>query len=218
MIEGGGSRDFAHRRRCCRERPAGAAPAARKLARATTDYLNAQIAAGAQAVMIFDTWGGVLSTPAVPASSRCAYMEQHRRADSCASAKAGACRSSCSPRAAAPGSTTWRRRAAMRSASTGRRSSRLRAARSATASRCRATSIPAALYRIARGDPRAGRARARELRPRPRPRLQPRPRHPARRRPRARHRAGRRRARALAGVSRKKVTLTFPGAVTFRKR
>jgi uroporphyrinogen decarboxylase len=33
------------------------------LAQATILYLNAQIAAGAQAVMLFDTWGGVL-TPA----------------------------------------------------------------------------------------------------------------------------------------------------------
>ena len=31
------------------------------LARTVTAYLNAQIAAGAQAVMIFDTWGGVLT-------------------------------------------------------------------------------------------------------------------------------------------------------------
>jgi uroporphyrinogen decarboxylase len=31
------------------------------LTQTTTDYLNAQIAAGAQAIMIFDTWGGVLS-------------------------------------------------------------------------------------------------------------------------------------------------------------
>ncbi len=46
-----------------------------KLARATTDYLNAQIAAGAQAVMIFDTWGGALSTPAYLEFSL-AYMEQ----------------------------------------------------------------------------------------------------------------------------------------------
>jgi uroporphyrinogen decarboxylase len=30
-------------------------------ARAVTDYLNAQIDAGAQAVMIFDSWGGVLA-------------------------------------------------------------------------------------------------------------------------------------------------------------
>jgi uroporphyrinogen decarboxylase len=31
------------------------------LVRATTLYLNAQIAAGAQAVMLFDTWGGILT-------------------------------------------------------------------------------------------------------------------------------------------------------------
>ena len=30
-------------------------------AAAVADYLNAQIAAGAQAVMIFDTWGGTLA-------------------------------------------------------------------------------------------------------------------------------------------------------------
>ena len=30
-------------------------------ARAVADYLNAQIEAGAQAVMIFDTWGGTLA-------------------------------------------------------------------------------------------------------------------------------------------------------------
>ncbi|MAC09853.1 MAG: uroporphyrinogen decarboxylase, partial [Alteromonas sp.] len=32
-----------------------------KLADSVTEYLNAQIAAGAQSVMVFDTWGGVLS-------------------------------------------------------------------------------------------------------------------------------------------------------------
>jgi uroporphyrinogen decarboxylase len=31
------------------------------LARAVTTYLNAQVAAGAQALMLFDTWGGALS-------------------------------------------------------------------------------------------------------------------------------------------------------------
>ncbi|MCG8325648.1 MAG: uroporphyrinogen decarboxylase [Thiotrichales bacterium] len=34
------------------------------LAEAVTVYLNAQIQAGVQAVMIFDTWGGLLTTPA----------------------------------------------------------------------------------------------------------------------------------------------------------
>ena len=32
-----------------------------KLADSVIDYLNAQIAAGAQSVMVFDTWGGILS-------------------------------------------------------------------------------------------------------------------------------------------------------------
>ena len=36
------------------------------LAQATILYLNAQIAAGAQAVMLFDTWGGVLTPAAIP--------------------------------------------------------------------------------------------------------------------------------------------------------
>jgi uroporphyrinogen decarboxylase len=33
------------------------------VAQSVTGYLNAQIAAGAQAVMVFDTWGGVLTPP-----------------------------------------------------------------------------------------------------------------------------------------------------------
>lgn len=45
------------------------------LAQATVAYLNAQIAAGAQAVMIFDTWGGVL-TPAQYREFSLDYMTQ----------------------------------------------------------------------------------------------------------------------------------------------
>ena len=45
------------------------------VARSVTAYLNAQIAAGAQAVMIFDTWGGVL-TPADYAEFSLNYMQQ----------------------------------------------------------------------------------------------------------------------------------------------
>jgi uroporphyrinogen decarboxylase len=40
---------------------------------ATTDYLNAQIEAGAQAVMVFDTWGGALA-PAQYREFSLAYM------------------------------------------------------------------------------------------------------------------------------------------------
>jgi uroporphyrinogen decarboxylase len=46
-----------------------------KLADSVTSYLNGQIAAGAQAVMIFDTWGGVLSLRDYEAFSL-AYMER----------------------------------------------------------------------------------------------------------------------------------------------
>jgi uroporphyrinogen decarboxylase len=45
------------------------------LARSTILYLNAQIAAGAQAVMLFDTWGGVL-TPAQYEEFSLRYMAQ----------------------------------------------------------------------------------------------------------------------------------------------
>ena len=44
------------------------------IARSVTTYLNAQIAAGAQAVMIFDTWGGVL-TPSDYAEFSLQYMQ-----------------------------------------------------------------------------------------------------------------------------------------------
>src|SRR5882672_2625493 len=44
-------------------------------ARAVADYLNAQIEAGAQAVMIFDTWGGTLADAAFQEFSL-AYMRE----------------------------------------------------------------------------------------------------------------------------------------------
>ncbi|MGQ0428537.1 MAG: uroporphyrinogen decarboxylase [Gammaproteobacteria bacterium] len=75
MVEGGGSRDFARIKGLLYGEPKALHRLLAKLVRATTDYLNAQIAAGAQAVMLFDTWGGVLSTPAYLEFSL-AYMEQ----------------------------------------------------------------------------------------------------------------------------------------------
>ncbi len=75
MIEGGSSRDFAQAKALLYGDPKALHVLLAKLARATTDYLNAQIAAGAQAVMIFDTWGGILATPAYYEFSL-AYMEQ----------------------------------------------------------------------------------------------------------------------------------------------
>ena len=64
MIEGGASADFATVRAMAYRRP-GSARAARGAERAAvTAYLNEQIAAGADAVMLFDTWGGLLSAAA----------------------------------------------------------------------------------------------------------------------------------------------------------
>ena len=75
MIEGGSSRDFPKSKGLLYGDPQAMHRLLGKLARATTEYLNAQIAAGAQAVMIFDTWGGALTTPAYYEFSL-AYMEQ----------------------------------------------------------------------------------------------------------------------------------------------
>ncbi len=59
-IEGGASRNYTHTKRLMlRDRGAWDAIMSR-LARAVTRYLNAQIAAGAQAVQLFDSWVGCL--------------------------------------------------------------------------------------------------------------------------------------------------------------
>lgn len=63
MVEGGSSKTFGLIKRMMYESPRELHRLLELLARATILYLNAQIAAGAQAVMLFDTWGGVL-TPA----------------------------------------------------------------------------------------------------------------------------------------------------------
>jgi uroporphyrinogen decarboxylase len=60
-VEGGSSKSFPIIKRMLYERPDLLHGLLAKLAAATTAYLNAQIAAGAQAVMVFDTWGGMLS-------------------------------------------------------------------------------------------------------------------------------------------------------------
>ena len=61
MVEGGGSDDFRLLKTMLYSRPDLMHRILATNARAVTEYLNAQIAAGAQAVMIFDTWGGVLA-------------------------------------------------------------------------------------------------------------------------------------------------------------
>ena len=64
MIEGGSSRDFARAKTMLIEHPCELHRLLDLLADATVGYLGAQVRAGAQALMIFDTWGGVLTTPA----------------------------------------------------------------------------------------------------------------------------------------------------------
>ena len=64
MVEGGGSEDFRTVKSMLYTRPDLMERLLAVNVRAVTDYLNAQIRAGAQAVMIFDTWGGALSDAA----------------------------------------------------------------------------------------------------------------------------------------------------------
>lgn len=60
MVEGRSSRDFATIKGMAAAEPAALQSLLDLVATTTTDYLNAQIDAGAQAVMVFDTWGGAL--------------------------------------------------------------------------------------------------------------------------------------------------------------
>ena len=60
MVEGQSSREFATIKGLAAENPAAMSMLLDTVAQTTTDYLNAQIEAGAQAIMIFDTWGGAL--------------------------------------------------------------------------------------------------------------------------------------------------------------
>ncbi len=75
MVEGGGSKSFARIKRLMYEAPSQLHRLLGVLARATVLYLNAQIAAGAQAVMLFDTWGGIL-TPAQYEEFSLRYMAE----------------------------------------------------------------------------------------------------------------------------------------------
>lgn len=61
MVEGGSNREFPNIKGMAAEEPALLDSLLEVVARATIDYLNAQIEAGAQVVMIFDTWGGILA-------------------------------------------------------------------------------------------------------------------------------------------------------------
>jgi len=61
MVEGKGSKDWANIKRMMYTAPDVFAALMEKVTMMDMEYLNAQIRAGAQAIQIFDTWGGVLS-------------------------------------------------------------------------------------------------------------------------------------------------------------
>ena len=61
MVEGGSSKAFTKIKKMAFAEPQTLHLLLDKLADSVIDYLNAQVKAGAQSLMIFDTWGGVLS-------------------------------------------------------------------------------------------------------------------------------------------------------------
>ena len=60
MVEGGSSREFSRIKGLAADEPALLDELLDVVAKSTIDYLNAQVEAGAQALMIFDTWGSAL--------------------------------------------------------------------------------------------------------------------------------------------------------------
>ncbi|HKB23995.1 MAG TPA: uroporphyrinogen decarboxylase [Methylomirabilota bacterium] len=75
LVEGGPSRDYLHTKRLMYEEPEAWHRLMELLADATARYLTGQIAAGAQAVQLFDSWVGVLG----PDDYR-AFVQPHTRA------------------------------------------------------------------------------------------------------------------------------------------
>jgi uroporphyrinogen decarboxylase len=75
MVEGGSSKDFRKSKAMLYDNPHAMHLLLDKLAQSVTAYLNGQILAGAQAVQIFDSWGGSLSAAAYQEFSL-AYMRK----------------------------------------------------------------------------------------------------------------------------------------------
>ncbi len=63
MVEGRGSKDHGTAKTWAARDPEGFAVLIDILVDATVDYLSAQVAAGAEALQLFDTWAGALSEP-----------------------------------------------------------------------------------------------------------------------------------------------------------
>ena len=75
MVEGGASKDFAKVKGMMFDAPEQMHALLAVLAKSVIAYLNAQIAAGAQSIMLFDTWGGALGQSNYQQFSL-AYMQQ----------------------------------------------------------------------------------------------------------------------------------------------
>jgi len=75
MVEGSSTKEFGKVKGMMFDQPQTMHKLLDTLAKSVIDYLNAQIAAGAQAVMVFDTWGGVL-TPRDYKEFSLRYMQQ----------------------------------------------------------------------------------------------------------------------------------------------
>lgn len=75
MVEGGSSKEYSKVKGMLFDRPDLMHKLLDTTAKAVIQYLNAQIAAGAQAVQIFDTWGGML-TPRDYKEFSLNYMQQ----------------------------------------------------------------------------------------------------------------------------------------------
>jgi len=75
MVEGRSGSDFTTLKKMLYERPDLLHRILQINTQAVIAYLNAQIEAGAQALMVFDTWGGMLSAHAYDAFSLC-YLHQ----------------------------------------------------------------------------------------------------------------------------------------------
>ncbi|MFT5259088.1 MAG: uroporphyrinogen decarboxylase [Saprospiraceae bacterium] len=75
MVEGGGSKDFKYAKGMIFNENIAANTLLQKVTNAVITYLKAQVKAGAQTLMIFDTWGGLLSTKSYHEFSL-QYMQQ----------------------------------------------------------------------------------------------------------------------------------------------
>ncbi len=74
MVEGGSSKDFANVKAMAYDKPELMHQLLTLLADSVADYLSAQVRAGAQALQIFDTWGGSLS-----AAGYCEFSLQYMK-------------------------------------------------------------------------------------------------------------------------------------------